>query len=115
MKNAKELMLEFTAYSIRDQRKAAEMSAEDGAFEMPYLASLGIPSRYKSHDAIADFFQFVRDLFPDLQFENMKVLVDTPDQAFGEYQFTTVSSKTGRSVRQLIFGRWSPRMERSMC
>ena len=44
MKNAKELMLEFTAYSIRDPRKAAELFAEDGAFEMPYLASFGIPS-----------------------------------------------------------------------
>ena len=34
MKNAKELMLEFTAFSIRDPKKAAEMFAEDGAFEM---------------------------------------------------------------------------------
>ncbi len=64
MKNAKELMLEFTAFSIRDPKKAAEMFAEDGAFEMPYLATFGIPSQYKGRDAIAGFFQFVRDLYP---------------------------------------------------
>ena len=55
MKNAKELMLEFTAFSFRDPRKAAEMFAEDGAFEMPYLATFGVPSEYKGRDAIAGF------------------------------------------------------------
>lgn len=65
MKNAKELILEFTAFSIRDPKKAAEMFPNDGASEMPYLA------------------------------------FDTPDQAFGEYEFTAVSSKTGRSANKL--------------
>ena len=35
MKNAKELMLEYTAFSFREPKKAAEMFAEDGAFELP--------------------------------------------------------------------------------
>ena len=39
MKNAKELMLEYTAFSFRDPKKAAEMFTEVGAFEIPYLAS----------------------------------------------------------------------------
>ncbi len=30
MKNAKELMLEYTAFSFREPKKAAEMFAEDG-------------------------------------------------------------------------------------
>jgi hypothetical protein len=55
-------MLEFTASSIRDPKKAAEVFAENGAFEMPYLATFGIPSQYKGGDAIAVFFQFVCDL-----------------------------------------------------
>jgi hypothetical protein len=37
VKNARELLEEFTASSFRDPRKAAEMFAEDGACEMPYL------------------------------------------------------------------------------
>jgi hypothetical protein len=33
------------------------------------------------------------------------VLIDTPDQAFAEFEATAVSSKTGRSVHQLFFAR----------
>ena len=105
MKNAKELMLEYTAFSIIDPKKAAEMFAEDGAFEMPYLATFGFPSQYRGRDAIAGFFQSVLDLYPGFHFENVKVLIDTPNQAFAEFESTTVSSKTGRSVHQLFFAR----------
>ena len=35
MKNAKDLLLEFTDFSFRDLQKAAAMFAEDGAFETP--------------------------------------------------------------------------------
>ena len=105
MKNAKELMLEYTAFSFRDPKKAAEMFVEDGAFEMPYLAAFGLPPQYKGHDAIAGFFQSVLDTYPGFQFEKVKVLIDTPDQAFAEFEATAVSSKTGRTVHQLFFAR----------
>lgn len=52
MKNAKELLEEFTAASFRDPKKAAEMFTEDGAFEMPYLESFGFPGRYEGREAI---------------------------------------------------------------
>ena len=78
MKNAKELMLEYTAYSLRDPKKAAEMFAENGAFELPYLATFGLPTQYTGRDAIAGFFQSVLDIYPGFQFENTKVLIDTP-------------------------------------
>jgi uncharacterized protein len=105
MKTAKELILAYTAYSFRDPNKAAEMFAEDGAFELPYLATLGLPPEYKGRDAIARFFQSVLDIYPGFQFENVKVLIDTPDQVFAEFQATAVSSKTGRTVHQLFFAR----------
>ena len=56
MKNAKELMLEYTAYSFKNPKKAAEMFAEDGAFELPYLATFGLPTHYTGRDAIAAAF-----------------------------------------------------------
>jgi len=96
--------LEFTASSFQDPKKAAAMFAEDGAFEMPYLAEFGFPPRYAGQQEIADFFQRVRDLYPGFEFENVKVLIDTPTQAFAEYEFTAVSSKTGRTIHQLFFG-----------
>ena len=52
MKTARELLEEFTAASFRDPRKAAEMFTEHGAFEMPYLESLGVAGRYEGHEAI---------------------------------------------------------------
>jgi len=42
---------------------------------------------------------------PDFVFKNLKVLFDTPDQVYAEYEFTAVSSKTGRSVHHPFFGR----------
>ncbi len=105
MKNAKELLEEFTAASFRDPRKAAEMFTEDGAFERPYLESCGIPGRYEGRQAIEGVFRFVREVYPDMDFENVKVMIDTPEQAFAEYEFTAQSSKTGRTIHELIFGR----------
>jgi len=105
MKNAKELLEEFTAASFRDPKKAAEMFSEDGAFEMPYLESFGLPGRYKGRAAIEGFFRFVREIYPDMDLENIKVMIDTPEQAFAEYEFTAQSSKTGRTIHVLFFGR----------
>src|SRR6266446_6484221 len=84
MKDAKELLEEFTAESFRDPKKAAEMFAEDGAFEMPYLESLGVPGRYEGREAIEGFFRFVRDVYPDMDLENIKLMIDTPEQVFAE-------------------------------
>jgi hypothetical protein len=47
----------------------------------------------------------VLDTYPGFQFENVKVLIDTSDQAFAEFEATAVSSKTGRTVHQLFFAR----------
>ena len=105
MKNARELLEEFTASSFRDPKKAAEMFAEDGAFEMPYLESVGVPGRYEGREAIEGFFRFVREVYPDMDLENVKVMIETPEQAFAEYEFTAQSSKIGRTIRELIFGR----------
>jgi uncharacterized protein len=105
MKNAKELLEEFAAASFRDPKEAAKMFTEDGAFEMPYLESLGVPGRYEGREAIEGFFRFVRDVYPDMDIENVKVMIDTPEQVFAEYEFTAQSSKTGRTVHELFFGR----------
>jgi uncharacterized protein len=105
MKNAKELLEEFTASSFRDPKKASEMFTEDGAFEMPYLESVGVRGRYEGRKAIEGFFRYVRELYPDMDLENIKVMIDKPEQAFAEYEFTAQSSKTGRTIHELFFGR----------
>jgi len=72
---------------------------------MPYLSSFGIPGRYEGREAIEGFFRFVREVYPDMDLENVKVMIETPEQAFAEYEFTAQSSKTGRIVHELFFGR----------
>ena len=105
MKSAKDLLLEFTASAFSNPPEAASMFAPDGAFELPYLTDFGFPGRYAGHLAITEFFTFVRGLYPGFVFNNVNVLIDTPEQVFAEYQFTAISSKTGRKVTQLVFGR----------
>ena len=105
MKTAKDLLLEFTASSLADPHASAAMFSDDGAFELPYIANFGFPVSYVGHTDIGDFFSFVRDLYPGFKFENVTVLIDTPEQVFAEYEFTAISSKTGRKIHQLFFGR----------
>ena len=105
MKTAKELLLEFTALGLSDPDAAAAMFSEDGAFEMPYIVDFGFPGSYVGHKEIASFFSFVRDLYPGFVFENVTILIDTPEHVFGEYEFTATSTKTGRKIHQLFFGR----------
>lgn len=40
-----------------------------------------------------------------MDLKNIKVMIDTPEQAFAEYEFTAQSSKTGRTIHELFFGR----------
>lgn len=107
MKNAKQLLEEFTAFSFRDPRTAAEMFTEDGAFEMPYLESVGFPGRYQGHEQIRGFFAFVRELYPDMEFHDTKIVCEQADGrvVVAEYKFTARSSKTGRMIHHLFMGR----------
>jgi ketosteroid isomerase-like protein len=105
MKSARQILEEFTASSFRDPKRAAEMFAENGAFEMPYLDSVGFPWRYERREEVEGFFKFVRDLYPEMDFHDVKVVCATPDVVVSEYEFTAKSSKTGRVTHQLFVGR----------
>jgi uncharacterized protein len=76
---------------------------------MPYLESFGLPGRYEGREAIDGFFRFVRELYPDMPLENIKVLIDTPEQAFADYEFTAQSSKTDAPSANSFSGVWSQR------
>jgi hypothetical protein len=96
MKNAKDLMLEYTAFSFRDPKKAAEMFAEDGAFELPYLATFGLPTEYKGRDSIAAFFQFALKVWMALQHHGLSGY-----RASIEHDITPRLTKPRPSQRQL--------------
>jgi uncharacterized protein len=105
VKNARELLEDVFKESWRDTETMVSMFTEDGALELPYLTDFGLPGRFAGAEGIASVAAFLHDTFPGLRLENLRILIDTPDQVFGEYEFTSVSTITGRTVHQLFFGR----------
>jgi ketosteroid isomerase-like protein len=106
MKDAKDILLEYLS-SFRDPEKAANLFAEDGSFEMPYLSSLGVESRHVGRDQIKKFLSWVLSDYPDMEFkpEDVTIFIDTPGQAFAEYVTHATAAETGRKVHHLFMGR----------
>ena len=105
MKNARELLEGVFKESWRDADVMVSMFTEDGALELPYLTDFGLPGRFAGAEGISGAAKFPHGTFPGLHLENLKILIDTPDQVFAEYEFTNVSTITGRTVHHLFFGR----------
>jgi len=90
MKTAKELL---QAYINGTAQESAALFAEKGALELPYLADLGVEPRYEGPKNIGAFLTFLHEkMYPSFKFIDVKIYIDTPDQAFGEY---TIQSGTG--------------------
>jgi hypothetical protein len=106
MDDAKATLLKFLAV-YRNTEEAAAMFAEDGAFELPYLTSVGIQARYVGRQEVKRFLDLVLELYPDMSFnpEDIHVLIDTPDQAFAEYVARPTAAATGRRIIHLFMGR----------
>jgi ketosteroid isomerase-like protein len=105
-KDAKTLLLEFLAAVTRGQNAAA-LFAEDGAVELPFLHSLGIPWRHRGRQAISELQDSLARLYLDFAFkpEDTHVLIDTPEQVFAEYMAHPTARATGRTVHHLFTGR----------
>jgi uncharacterized protein len=102
MKTAKELL---QAYIDGSAREAAALFADKGALELPYLASLGVEPRYEGPKNITAFLTFLHEkMYPNFKFVDVKIYIDTPDQAFGEYTIHQKSGISGKDVHQRFFG-----------
>src|SRR6202165_261259 len=106
MKDAKTLLLEFLA-AVTHGQDAAALFAEDGAGELPFLHSLGIPWRHRGRRAISELQDSLAGLYLDFAFkpEDTHVLIDTPEQVFAEYIAHPTARATGRTVHHLFTGR----------
>jgi hypothetical protein len=102
MKTAKQLL---QAYIEGNAQQSAALFAEDGALELPYLADLGVEPRYAGTAAIGTFLTFLHEkMYPGFKFIEVKIYIDTPDQAFGEYTIHQKSGISGKVVHQRFFG-----------
>jgi len=105
MKDSKALLLEYLA-SIRDPERAASLFAEDGAFELPFLRSLGVKPRYAGRGEVAALLHQLLKLYPNFAFapEDVHVLIETPEKTFAEYAVHARAADTGRTLHQLFTG-----------
>src|SRR5580693_5252735 len=102
MKTAKQLL---QAYIDGNAQESAALFAENGALELPYLADLGVDPRYEGPKTIGAFLTFLHEkMYPAFKFVDVKIYIDTPDQAFGEYTIHQESGISGRDVHQRFFG-----------
>jgi len=106
MSDATTLLKEFLG-SIRDPEKASALFAEDGAFEMPFFVSLGLPDRFEGPEGVKGLITTVLEYYPDFEFkdEDITVLIETPDEVFAEYVVHATAAATGRLAHHLFMGR----------
>src|SRR6476661_1894683 len=105
MKNSKDLLLEYLA-SVRDPEHAASLFAEDGAFELPFLRSLGVAPRHTGRREIAGLIHQLLKLYPNFAFgpNDTRILIETPEKTFAEYVGHGRAAATGRTLHQLFTG-----------
>jgi uncharacterized protein len=105
MKDSKALLLEYLA-SIRDPERAASLFAEDGAFELPFLRSLGVAPRYAGRREITALLRQLLALYPNFSFapDDTHILIETPEKTFAEYVAHARAAATGRTVHHLFTG-----------
>jgi|SRR5471032_2077180 len=103
MKTAKQLLVEFLP--LFDQpEKAAQLFAEDGAIELPYLSDLGMPARYSGRAEIVALFTLLRELVPNWTFRDLVIQIETDDKVFAEYKVDELTANTARPFKQHFFG-----------
>jgi len=106
MKNAKTLLLDFLA-AVTNGEDAGALFAEDGAVELPFLYSVGIPWRHEGRQAIRELQAFLSELYEGFGFppEDTTVLIDTQEQVFAEYVAKPTVKATGRTIHHLFAAR----------
>ena len=103
-KTAKELLLGYLE-NINTPETVIELFADDSAIELPYLQSLGMPWQMKGKEVILEFLENLPAMFPGFKFQNIQIFIDTPDQAFGEYDVHCTNGATGLPYNQSYMGR----------
>src|SRR5580698_7827068 len=92
MKSATELLTAYLS-QVRDPAAAA-LFADDGVIELPW-----VNARAEGPAAIEKFLAGLLAKVPDFRFQNIRIWIQTPDQAFGEYDVEALVPSTGKVAR----------------
>lgn len=104
MKTPLQLLKAYTS-NVQDAALAASFFADDGALELPYLATLGVTARAEGPEAIQAFLENVHSLFAEFKFHSLEVFMETANQVFAEYKVSTTVTSTGQPIQQHYMGR----------
>jgi len=104
MKTPLELLTDYLD-NVQDLEFIASLFADEGALELPYLATIGFPPRAEGPQQIKDFLKNVIGLVADFKFHDLQVFMETQDQVFAEYKVTTTVKETGAAFNQHYMGR----------
>jgi ketosteroid isomerase-like protein len=104
MKTAKELLLDYLE-NVGNPDLQIELFADDAAIELPYLTSLGMPGHWEGRETLYNFLGNLPNTFPGFKFRNVQIHIDTPEQAFGEYEATATIASNGKPYAQHYMGR----------
>lgn len=102
MKTATELLQAYVSH-IDNPAQVALLFADDGAVELPYLQSLGRGYRTEGKVNIEKMLTGLLKQAPAFAFKNVTILIETPEQAFAEYEVDTLFN--GQPYKQLYMGR----------
>jgi ketosteroid isomerase-like protein len=99
MKTATELLKAYLS-NVRDPATAAALFADDGVIELPW-----VEARAQGPAEIEKFIIGLLARIPDFRFTNIRIWIQTPDQAFGEYDVEALIPSTGKTYHQTYAGR----------
>ena len=104
MKTPLELLKAYLE-NVQDTALASSLFADDGALELPYLATLGVTARAEGPQEVKAFLEGVMTTFTYFKFHSLEVFIETDDQVFAEYKVTTTAISTGKDMHQHYMGR----------
>jgi uncharacterized protein len=99
MSTARELLHTYLK-TFRDADATLSLFAPDAVIELPYAASIGMPTRVQGIDQIHALHAKVVGIAPTLEFSLPTIFIDTPEQVFAEYTANTRTAD-GRPFEQL--------------
>lgn len=102
MKDAKTLLQEYLE-NFHDAKYIADLFAEDGAIELPYLASLGKKWQTAGPENIEKMASGMLQTSPNWKFINIVYYIETPSQVFAEYDVNCIAM--GFPYKQHYMGR----------
>jgi len=116
MKDSKALLLEYLA-SIVIQNTLRRCLRTTGAFELPFLRSLGVGPRYSGRREITALLHQLLKLYPNFAFapDDIQILIETPQKTFAEYVAHARAAATGRAVHHLFTGYLVAEAGKSSC